>query len=192
MEHSFNLNPYKHTMKRFAIGFVALAFAIVCVGCSGDKRVKVSGKVTVGGKAPLTGGNIQFVSVADPNKIGGGQIKADGTYEVVDAPLGECKVVIDNTHLDPASRKAGMMPMAPPKMGMGMGKPGGMGNPKPPADTKKMGDAPKGVEVSSGMGDSDITEQKYVKIDAAYTKAESTTLKQTVSKAGETFDFDVK
>ena len=40
-------------------------------------------------------------------------IKADGTYEVPDAPVGECKVVIDNSHLDPSSKKSGTMPMAP-------------------------------------------------------------------------------
>ena len=135
----------------------ALLALLTAVGCgASDKRAAVAGKVTVGGKGPLTGGNIRFVSVADPNKVGGGQIKPDGTFEVSDAPVGECKVVIDNTHLDPSLSKAAAMPGVPAPGGMGSGMKGApagvpsVGGVKK-EDKAKMADAPKGAEVSAEM-----------------------------------------
>lgn len=180
----------------------ALALVGTLVGCGGDKRATVTGKVTVGGKGPLTGGNIRFVSVADPNKVGGGQIKPDGTYEVNDAPVGDCKVVIDNTHLDPeANKKGGMGPgpgaMGPPMKGMGPGgpggPPGGAAGPKDADKAKMSGGPTKGADVPAEMGaKSEMSGQKYTKIDGSLSKADTTTLTFTVEKGSNTKDFDVK
>jgi hypothetical protein len=185
-----------------ALPLVALFAALA--GCGGDKRASVAGKVTVGGKGPLTGGNIRFVSVSDPNRSGGGLIKPDGTYEVPDAPVGECKVVIDNAHLDTSTNKATGLPGmgAPGGMPGGMkGMPGGMKGMPPvgtaggvkEADKAKMSAAPKGADIPGEMSSkSETAGQKFIKIDPAFTKPESTTLTFTVEKGANTKDFDVK
>jgi hypothetical protein len=59
----------------------------------------VTGKVTLPGGKPLTGGNITFTPVGGKGNAGSGQINADGTYQAVNVPLGECKVSIDNSTL---------------------------------------------------------------------------------------------
>jgi len=178
---------------------------IVCLmalaGCSGDRRVSVHGKVTLAGKGPLGGGNIQFVSVADPTKVGGGLIKPDGSYMVPDAPVGDCKVVIDNTHLDPnANKGTGLPGGGGPGVGMGGKGMKGMPGAGPPVsgpkagDKAKMGESPKGADVPAEMsgGKDDLSDRKYAKIEASYTKADSTPLSAKVEKDGQTFDFDVK
>ena len=83
---------------------VLLLGTVSWMGCGGGAPYSgtvIKGKVTVAGKGLLTGGTIQFVSVADSKAMSGGQIKPDGTYELADVPLGDCKVVIDNSHLNP-------------------------------------------------------------------------------------------
>lgn len=189
---------------RVLIRLLPLAALLVAVaGCGGDKRATVSGKVTVGGKGPLTGGNIRFVSVSDPNRSGGGLINPDGTYEVPDAPVGDCKVIIDNTHLDPDAKKGGSLPgaaaggMGP---GPGMPGPGGMGkgvagpgttSGTSEKDKAKMAAPPMSAsgEIPSGMSTkSGLTGQKYVKIDGGYSKPESTSLTFTVEKGANTKD----
>ena len=171
-----------------------LAGMIALAGCGGsDGRGTVTGKVTVAGKGPLTGGSIQFISVADASLYGGGQIRPDGTYEVVDAPLGECKVVIDNKHLQVGGNTMG--PKVPGGMGGGMPTTGmGPKTGKAPAEaSKQMNAAPKCVEVPSEMGkDSTTTGAKYIKIDPNYAAAGSTTLKATVNRGTNTADFEVK
>jgi hypothetical protein len=130
----------------------------------------VSGRVTVAGKGPLTGANIRFVSVADPNKVGSGQVKSDGTYMVPDAPVGECKVVIDNAHLDPSQNPAAARPWVPTPRG-------------------EKADAEPNVPT---LGRDDWTSQKFVQIDPAYGRPESTPLRVTVEQGEGTKDFDVK
>ena len=142
--------------------------------------------MTVGGKGPPTGGTIRFVSVADPTRVGAGQIKADGSFVVSDAPVGECKVVIDNVHLNPSSNKATGMPgIAGRRGGMpGMkGMPGGGAGAAPSAgpkeaDKAKMAAGPKGAEVPEGMnsGKTEHAAEKYVKIEAGYSKPDTTPL----------------
>lgn len=57
-----------------------------------------------------------------------------------------------------------------------------------------MADAPKGVDVPTEMsgGKADVAGQKFVRIDPAYAKAETTALKADVKSGANTFDFDVK
>lgn len=142
--------------------FLGLGLMAGCGGSSGSAKAKVTGKVTVAGKGPLTGGNIRFVLASDTSKGSGGIIKADGSYEVVDAPVGECKVTIDNEHL---------------KVG---GSTGG--------DGKKVITAPKGVDIPGG----DVTANRYMKIESSFTKADTTSLTFTVPSGGGSKDFEVK
>jgi hypothetical protein len=150
---------------------------VVIVGCGGKAaRTGVKGKVTVNGKVPLTGGSIQFILVSNPNEVGSGQIDGKGEYEVATAPIGECKVVIDNTHLE---RKSKNMP--------------GMGTGGANQDTsKKMSTPPKGIDTAKGEG-GQASALKHVKIDGSYTKADTTPLKSTVSRdKASPADFDLK
>ena len=175
-----------------AVAVVALCwFAAGCGG--GDRRASVSGKVTVAGKGPLTGGNIRFVSAADPNKTGGGQIKPDGSFEVSDAPVGACKVVIDNTHLDPSQSKAAAMPGVPMQGMKGMpGGPAVGGGGAKKEDKAKMGEAPKGADVPAEMGKAESSGQKFVRIEVGFSKPDTTALTFEVQPGTNTKDFEVK
>ncbi len=186
------------TSRWLGLGFCLFA-ALPLFGCGGKPgRAQVSGKVTVAGKGPLTGGSITFVLLSDEKETGGGVIKSDGTYEAVDVPVGECKVLIGNSHLNPS--KSGMggpsMGMGGPGMGMGKGMggpPSGVSGPKP-GDKDKMGAAPKGADVDPKMGEGkDTGSSKYIKIDTAYEAAGTTTLRHTVTKGeNPNANFDVK
>jgi hypothetical protein len=183
-----------------ATALIAL-FAIV--GCGSDKRAPMSGKVTVAGSSVLPGGNILFILVSDPDRVGGGLINADGTYEVSNAPVGDCKVVIDNSHLNPAKKNMSMPGMSggpgggPGMKGMpGSKMPGGMGaGAKAPKDSdQKMGEKPEGTEAPSEMreGKNARGGQKYVEFDSTFAAADSTPLRATVPLGGTTLDFEVK
>lgn len=162
-----------------------LALAVITVsGCGGKPaRTIVKGKVTVAGKGPLTGGAIQFVLASDAKVIGGGQIKADGSYEITEAPVGECKVVIDNTYMDTATASKGLPTTGP---GFGMGAGGG-----PKDMSAKTSAPPKGLDVPGGT--MSVGTPRYIRIDPSFTKADSTPLKTVVTKSGANpADFDVK
>lgn len=147
--------------------FLPLVALIGLLGCGGGggsgPRAIVKGKVTVGGKSPLTGGTIQFIPTT--GNAGAGIIKADGTYSVTDAPVGDCKVVVDNKNL---------------KVAAGNGKGAG-----------KMGTAPKGAivtpEMSAAGGNG-----TFMAIQADFSKAETTSLKATLKQGENSLDFDVK
>lgn len=159
---------------------LVLLTLISLVGCGGGQaRTTITGKVTVNGKGPLTGGSIQFVLASDPKVIGAGQIKADGAYEVVDAPIGDCKVIIDNEYL--SGRPKSNAPMVP---GMARG---------PSAETgKKMSGPPSGLEAPN-TGPATMAGAKYIRIDGNYSSVESTPLKSSVARGTATpSDFDVK
>ena len=70
-------------------GVLMLPFIL---GCSSGSIGTVSGKVFYGGK-PLSGGTVVFY----PEKGGGGfmaGIGSDGSYEVVDVPVGSAKIAV--------------------------------------------------------------------------------------------------
>jgi hypothetical protein len=146
------------------MSFVAIA---TLLGCSPAPTTgQVSGKVTVAGKGPLTGGTIFFVSAADSKKAGSGTINADGSYDVPNAPLGECKVTIDNLALKSAA-----------------------GGAPPPGVGAQAGGVPKGLDIS-GMGAMGKT--AYIPIDPSFAKSETTTLTATIGKGTNTKDLEVK
>jgi hypothetical protein len=151
------------------ICFVGLFAVPWLAGCTPAPTTgQVSGKVSVAGKGPLTGGTIIFVSAADAKRAGTGTIKPDGTYDVPNAPLGECKVTVDNLSL---------------KGTAAMGAP-------PPSVSGQTGAVPKGLEIPTGMGA--MGKGTYIPIDPTFAKPESTSLKASVNKGTNTADFEVK
>ncbi|MCE9562667.1 MAG: hypothetical protein K8U57_11530 [Planctomycetes bacterium] len=92
-------------MPRTSPTILLTALTIICFGCEkkkeADPTATVSGKVTLPGGKPLPGGRILFQAAAAANKLSAGDIKADGTYEAVGVPQGECKVSIENGFLKP-------------------------------------------------------------------------------------------
>ncbi len=176
-------------------------FTVLASGCGSDARAPVKGSVSVAGKGPLTGGTITFISVADSKRMGSGMVEPDGTYSVLDAPVGECKVIFDNSHLDPSGRK-GMM--SGPPAGGGAGAMMGMkGSPKaaaPPGsagpsakDKERMGGAPKGADVPAEMSADqvDYSKMKYLKFDPKHTKFDQTPHTYTVVNGSNTVNFDL-
>lgn len=180
---------------RLAGAALVLLACIVLSGCGKGRapRAHVAGKVEVAGKGPLTGGTISFVLISDENDVCGGAIKSDGTFDLVDVPVGDCKVVVSNSHLNTAGNKSGMpgmggMPGMPGKGGM----PGAAG-PKG-VEKDKMGNAPAGAVVDPKMvGEGKDTGSKYVKIDPDYGEAGKTPLRyKTVKGESLGVGFEVK
>lgn len=163
----------------FALGMFAV------VGCGGDQRAIVSGTVTVAGKGPLTGGAISFISAADAKRAGHGTILADGTFRVVDAPVGECKVVIDNSNMEPADEKSG-----PPT--------GVKGGPQPtPGKAAKGGKgewkaSPEGEGGPPPADNSLFANRKYIKLEKGYSAPGTTPLTFLVERGEAKKDFEVK
>lgn len=167
-------------MLKLSSMFLLFVSMIGIAGCGGEPVAQITGTVTVEGKGPLTGGSIKFVSVADSQKSSSGVISPNGTYLVNDAPVGDCKVIIEPYKY----ATSGGMGMGPPG-GMGMkGMPGG-GGPKmgsaPPAG-KSTDVAPKGVDVSE-MPSSGAN--KPMKIASGEQSAK-------VNKGNNSIDFTVK
>jgi hypothetical protein len=165
----------------FLFGLVAVA------GCGGDKRAVVSGQVKVAGKGPLTGGTITFVSATNPQRLSSGTIKTDGTYWIGDAPLGDCKVLVDNSAYDPSVKSN--EPVVP-----NLGGPPGKGGPPAkasgPPDTKDKAVAPKGVDAPGGEKSGGTP--KFMKFEKTFSDIGTTPLKATVVDGANTFDFEVK
>ena len=180
---------------------VALLALLALAGC-GDSGVpprgQVAGKITVAGKGPLTGGALRFELLADPKVFGSGQVTAEGAYECLDAPVGECRVVVENQYLQVGGSMPGKLPGGGSMPGMpGMGGMTGAGAPgsgRPPADaSKKMNSAPKGAEMPAEMGaTAGSVGAKYLKIDAKYASPTESPVKFTVTRGKNAFDFEVK
>jgi hypothetical protein len=142
------------------------ALPLVCAaGCS-PKTATVSGKVTVNNK-PVTAGVITFYPDEESGaKPASANIKADGTYEVGNAPVGKVKVAVGPP---PGPPPGGGAPPIPNRGGR-FGPPPGAGG--PPADaTEKMRDkppsdetpaqAPKGPPIPVKYGDPEKSELTY-------------------------------
>lgn len=140
-------------------------------GCSGpvvEQKPQVAGRVIVAGKGPLTGGTIQFVPAKGP--IGAGMIKADGTYVVTDAPIGECRVVVNNQNLARAGGE-----FVTPSQKMGKELPGEKGLNVPPQMAGKVPEA-----------------GKYMVFEDQFATLETTPLRATLQKGANTIDFELK
>jgi hypothetical protein len=82
----------------FVRSFISIGLAAVAIGCGkGNPHLtgaEVSGVVRCKGQ-PLTGGTIRLIDPNDPNRSMSGHILGDGTYKVVNAPVGELVAVIE-------------------------------------------------------------------------------------------------
>jgi hypothetical protein len=144
----------------------AFTVALTLAGCQGKvpDRATVSGRVLYQGK-PVTQGIVIFHSKLVPTKQDQAQIKKDGTYEMTNAPLGVCKVVIQvNPAKDPAADKAG-------------DKAGDKAPDAPPSD-KAAGPPPQDV-VPAELG-------------ARYASIDTTPLEKTVERGDNKFDLEIK
>jgi hypothetical protein len=170
---------------KYSVRWLALLVMVCLVGCGEPARAPVTGKVSFAGKGPLTGGSIRFVSESNPEIASGGLIKADGSYEVVDAPVGDCKVLIETEHLRVGGKTAGA---AVPGYLSGNKSSG-----PPPGTSDKMKNPPKGVDVPGGETDGGgAVGLKYMKISPDYANLELTPLKATVERGGGGHNFEVK
>src|SRR4051794_35426639 len=90
-------SKYPRLLVCLMICFLVLLPGVCGCGNSGNSQLtgaSVSGAVRSQGK-PVTGGIIQFWSdTMDGNQSAQGSIDGDGSYEVENAPLGVCKVVV--------------------------------------------------------------------------------------------------
>ncbi len=143
-----------------------LGFVLVVIGCGPNYKARavVRGKVTFAGKN-LTTGDVMFHG---PNGMTGmAAIKEDGSYEMMDAPLGEVKVTVS-------------VPKVPPggvsRMKVGMEK---------RADEVKSVD-PTGSGRSITMGS---IPKNIVPIPDKYGFIEQTPLTYTVVKGEQTHDI---
>jgi hypothetical protein len=158
--------------------FVPFLAAIVLVGCKNSATpARVSGKVTYNG-TPVTGGTITFIPV-DSNDSYRAGIKADGTYTLNDAAVGEMVVVVETESINPnpVGRPKGIDYQAP-----GQKDSGATNNQKSMLDMmKKMERAPADAGASVGT---------YVQIPAKFSEKKSSPLRFTL-KAGKQ-DYDAK
>jgi hypothetical protein len=152
-------------------GLFACGLVLFAVGCGPDYKARggVKGRVTVN-KKPLTTGTVMF---SNKNGVTGtAHIKTDGTYELNDAPVGECQVTVTVPAL----------PMDPTVKERLKGKGAG---PKMPEMKAPEG---SGVELPSAP----TVPKEVVPIDAKYSKPETSGLTITVEKGGtKTFDIDL-
>jgi hypothetical protein len=100
----------------------AFLFATLALGCGGGDGVnrggKLTGKVTIDGK-PVSAGEV-IIYGADGKHSMSGKIRLDGTYTVLDPPLGACKLaVVTSTFKDvpPPTAKKGPVDHTDPKTG---------------------------------------------------------------------------
>jgi hypothetical protein len=145
------------------VGF-SCCLLMLAIGCKGAKVIEtaeVSGTVKFQNQ-PLPGGMIQFVA-ANGESTGSGTIEENGTYKV-SAPVGDCKITVDNSTLNKQPTRRG---------------------PQAPA-TKPMLKRPGSEAPKTSLG-------RYVPIPQKYQAADTTDLTYTVKKgAAQTHDVELK
>ena len=150
-------------------GLAACCILLFAGGCGPDYKARgiVKGKVTRGGKA-LTMGTVMFSN--KEGITGQATIQVDGTYEMPDAPVGDCKVTVT----------VPKMPNDPSVWARMGGK--GPAMPSGPVDPSK-GEAPPPPAAK--------IPKEYVPIDQKYSDPETSGLKFTVKK-GETHTYNIE
>jgi len=106
--------------RRGLLGLVLFA-VLLAAGCGGDgvnRGGKLTGKVTIDGK-PVSAGEV-IIEGADRKHSMSGKIRNDGSYTIIDPPLGSCKLaVVTSTFKDvpPPTAKKGPIDYTDPKTG---------------------------------------------------------------------------
>lgn len=151
-------------------GLLACGAVLLLAGCGPDYKARggVKGRVTAN-KRPLTTGTVLFTN--KEGITGTAHINIDGTYELQDAPVGECKVTVTVPTL----------PMDPSVRARLKG-----GGPKVP-EMK----APEGSGITD-LPSAPTVPKEIIPIDAKYSNPETSGLTFTVEKgATKTFDIDL-
>lgn len=157
------------TYGALATGILAVCVVLGTSGCDSEYKARgiVKGKVTRGGKA-LTTGTVMLVN--KEGMSGSAGITPEGTYEMRDAPLGECTVTVTvNSSNDPSVRAR--------MKGKGLAMPAG---PKDPNATE-----------SPELPSSPAVPKEVVPIDQKYANPETSGLKFTVKKGEQTYNIDL-
>jgi hypothetical protein len=155
-------------MRTLRLGLFAALALVLAVGCrTSPNPGKVSGKVTYKGQ-PVKGGDIAFHSDAGTYR---GTLSQEGTYEIVDMPVGAMTVTVDTDFLNPDKKI--------PQQGGGRGD--------------KITAERMAAERAAGRGPPSREEMlaRYTKIPLKYCNASTSTLKATVEKGKQTLNFDL-
>jgi hypothetical protein len=91
--------------RRLIVVVIAIACIAVTAGCGPQRaerpdRALVTGKVTYQGK-PVPGGIITFMVTTGSGNTAGGMLRADGSFYMEDAPIGENQITIDTEAIKP-------------------------------------------------------------------------------------------
>ena len=141
-------------------------------GCGGSSsnRARVTGKVTYNGQ-PVKAGNIAFIGKSEGAAPSRASLNPDGTYEIVDAGVGDFLVSIETESMNP--KQSG------PSYAQGV-------KGAPQMDPSKM----------QGAGGGPLTaEQKaerYVQIPKKYSDPKNSGLTATIKPGNNSLDFPLK
>ena len=154
-------------MNLLRLGCVAAGAALLAalaVGCSSSRsQGKISGKVTLNGQ-PLPAGNLTFHSEGKGSY--NAPLMRDGTYQVVDVPVGAMVVTVDTEFLNPNKK----VPTYGGEKGKDMYK-------------ERMAAEQKAGTMSRDGAD------PYVKVPEKYRNAKTSPLKATVAGGKQVLDF---
>jgi len=139
---------------------------LLAAGCESKvpDRATVSGTVTYQGK-PVTQGFVIVINKLVPTKQDQAPIRKDGTFEMTNAPLGDCKVVIQVNPAKPAD---------------------------PEAATKDKAALPEQPAVDKPVADKPPQEVLPAELSSKYANVDTTPLERTVKRDGNRFELEIK
>lgn len=151
-------------MCRILPGLVA-AGLFAAAGCETKlpDRATVTGTVSYQGK-PVTQGFVIVINKLVPTKQDQAPIRKDGTFEMTNAPLGDCKIVVQINPAKAADPEAGAADKAAVD--------------KAPADKPVTDKPPEDVLPAE--------------LSSKYSNADTTPLERTVSREGNRFELEIK
>jgi hypothetical protein len=150
-----------------------LALALSAVGC-GASTGDLSGRVLRKDGTPLPGGVLTFYPEERGNPVSV-VIQADGSYEAKGVPAGQAKISVDNRILDPKAKASGVVAKAiqPPKEAL-----------------EKMKQEGKSTPIGFGANKG-APPGKYVPIDRAFARPETSGLKAQVEGGPQRLDVQL-
>jgi len=151
---------------RLSSGFSVVLVVLCCIGCGPPERAIVKGKVTIG-DTPLTTGNVTFTG--KDNLQSSATIQNDGTYELMDAPLGEARITVMVPTLPPG----GLEMMRRMKNNPGVKE----------SESVDPNDSSKKIGIMGGIPDN------YVPIPQKYQDLNQSGLTYTVTRGTQTHDI---
>jgi hypothetical protein len=169
-------------MLKFRLGLFVLLALVLAAGCHRTNAPsKVSGKVTYKGQ-PVKAGNIIFHS--EDSGSYPASLNQDGTYEIVDVPMGAMTVTVETEFLNPDKRTPGYPGMGGLRSGVGQGAAKGA------AMDKERVAAERKAGVGGPLSKEDMA-ARYVKVPLKYGLPRSSPLKVTLEAGKQVKDFDL-